>query len=470
MRIAQIRMRIRNGWRDSSISLSALHFKVTALLVLSLFAFVCYPLSLNAEETVRVRITLNPSAPAPLLDELIDIFTDTLTQVLTEDKVNGALSTLDPAVIADGIKTGLNVLLQPKGFWVSNLTLDFDSTPVTADITIYPVGWTEQDPQVTDSVVIHLDDTGLDPFWLDRMNARLAENETRLKNYYNIYLLNLPLNAIDRDWLLGLVLPDLVQTDPAPDIFIGFSVSHTIDISNPEAMLTLHLEPDTRVIELIRTRMYSHTLYNMILDRFRELVFAEAGMIRGMPISLVEDSLDELAEHLITAIENHELADIFNAYTSVVLEVLPDAPVLRIDVIVESRLFDLQLETFVDFGNEYHDSAEIQARFGLLAARGIEALVNLNFFTNDLTLETDVALGLRPARGTFVAIGYDLERESPKYFFEQEFSTGLILRGEIFEHDTLNEFGICYQFQQYLSVGMFSNGDNDYWVRAIFKL
>ena len=149
---------------------------------------------------------------------------------------------------------------------------------------------------------------------------------------------------------------------------------------------------------------------------------------------------------------------------------LPDEPVLRIDVIVESRLYDLQLETFVDFGNEYHDSAEIQARFGLLAARGIEALVNLNFFTNDLTLETDVALGLRPASGTFVAIGYDLERESPKYFFEQEFTTGLILRGEIFEHDLLNEFGACYQFQQYLSVGMFTNGDNEYWVRAIFKL
>ncbi|MCK4719029.1 hypothetical protein KAU08_00145, partial [bacterium] len=255
-------MRIRIGWRDSSISPSALHFKVTALLVLSLVTFVCFPLSLNAEETVRVRITLNPSAPAPLFYELNDIFTDTLTRVLTEDKVNGALSTLDPAVIADGIKTGLNVLLQPKGFWVGSLTLDFDSPPVTADITIYPVGWTEEDPQVTDSVTIHLDETGLDPFWLDRMNARLSENETRLKNYYNVYLVNLPLNVIDRDWLLGLVLPDLVETDPAPDIFHGFSVSHTIDISNPEVLLTLRLEPDTRVIELIRTRMYSHTLYN----------------------------------------------------------------------------------------------------------------------------------------------------------------------------------------------------------------
>jgi hypothetical protein len=130
----------------------------------------------------------------------------------------------------------------------------------------------------------------------------------------------------------------------------------------------------------------------------------------------------------------------------------------------------LWLENFIDFGNESRDSAEVQSRFGVLLARGIEVFVNLNYFTNDSTLETDIALGLRPARGTFAAVGYDVEREGMKYFFEQRLNPGLMLRSEIFEDDALNEFGMTYQFQQYVSGGVFTNGDNEYWVRAIFTL
>jgi len=100
----------------------------------------------------------------------------------------------------------------------------------------------------------------------------------------------------------------------------------------------------------------------------------------------------------------------------------------------------------------------------------VEVFVNLNFFTNDNTLETDVALGFRPGRGTFTGFGYDLEREAGKYFFEQEISRGLVLRGEIFEDDQFNEFGMTYQFQQYLSGGFYTNGDNEFWARAIFTL
>jgi hypothetical protein len=158
------------------------------------------------------------------------------------------------------------------------------------------------------------------------------------------------------------------------------------------------------------------------------------------------------------------------AYASIRITIPENEPVAVIDAVVESEVYDLELETFVDFGNESRDSAEVQGRIGVLLARGIEVFANLNYFTNDNTLETDIALGLAPVREVFLAVGYDLERDAPKYFFGLDVAPGLRLRGEIFEEDTLNEFGLTYQFQQYFSAGFFTNADNEFWVRAIFTL
>lgn len=470
MRIAENRiryiLRIIPGENLSGVFI----LRVAFLSLLITFSLVACPFISHAEPAVDVKVNFIPPSSSPVMDELTDILTDTLIKVLIDSEESEYLLDLDSREVAEGIRTGINVVVEPKGFTVSGLTLDFDSVPIGADVIIHPMGWTTDDPGVTERVEVQIDDSRFGDFWLANLEGLLAENSLTLKDTYAFYLVGLPLAVIDRDWLLDIVLPGLKETDPAPGIFNGFAVTHTVDISQPDVQVTLHLEPETDVIELIRPRMYSHTLYNVILDRLRERINAEANMITGMPRCLVEVSIDELSAHLENAIEQDSLAQSFNAYANVNMEIMPLEPVVRIDVIVESRSYDLKLEALIDFGNESRDSSEVQARFGFLAMRSVEAFVNLNFFTNDATLETDIGLGLRPTRGTFAAIGYDLERDSFKYFLEQEFTTGFMLRGEIFEEDTFNEFGLSYQLQQYLSVGMFTNGDNEIWVRGIFTL
>ncbi|MCX6646273.1 MAG: hypothetical protein NTY09_07945 [bacterium] len=444
--------------------------KIAGLGILFIFIFAAVPANVNAESSVNVRLTFDPPTAGPITDELTDILTDTLTNVLFESDESADFLGLDAVEVAEGIKTGINVVIEPKGFTVGELTLDFDTEPAVADVLVHPVGWSPDNPKVTESVIVQLDESQFGQFWHDRLSRKLQDNNQLIMEMYGTCLIGLPLIVSDRNWISGLVMPALEQSDPAQSIFEGFAVTRTVDFSKPEVVVTIHLEAKTDIIELIRPRMYSQTLYNVVLDRFRERVNSKAGIIVGMPRNEVENSLEELSEYIQNAIEADDLARRFDAYTSVTLVIIPMEPVVRIDVIVESRLYDLHLETLIDFGNETSDSTEVQARFGFLAFRGLEAFVNFNLFTNDFTLESDVAIGIRPTRGTFAAVGYDLEREAVKYFVEQEFTPGFILRGEIFEDDSLNEFGLSYQLQQYMSAGLFTNGNNEYWVRGIFTL
>ncbi len=423
----------------------------------------------QADDLIDVHISGDPPIPEVINTELCDIFSDTLTHVLFGGDGSIDLAGLDPIEIAEGIRTGINIVIEPRGYTVAQLHLDTEAAPAVAEFLVHPSGWTEENRASVESVEVELGREGLDEFWIERMGERLAAREDDLREVYEEYLVGLPANAADESWVLGIVIPCLEEADPLPELFPGFAVTRSVTLGST-ATVTILLAPVEELIELVRPRMYSFTLYNVILDRLRERLLAEADFIEGMPRAEIDAAKDEIAHRLEDALERDPLMDHLDAYASITILTLADEPVVRIDTMVESLAYDLWLEAFVDFGNESRDSAEIQSRFGVLLARGIEIFVNLNYFTNDSTLETDIALGLRPTRGTFAAIGYDTEREAGKYFFEQQVSPGLIFRGEIFEDDAFNEFGVTYQFQQYLSAGMYTNGDNEYWVRAIFAL
>ncbi len=451
------------------VVLRSIQFRISIAALATIMALVAMPSRGYCEEMISVSVSSEPPLPPAIQDELVDIFHDTLTDVLFYSGEGNELLSSDPVKVADAIRIGINIVIEPRGYTVAHLVLELEETPVAADFLVHPAYWTPEDPRAVTAVEVTLSDHGLAHYWVDRFAARIHANELVLIEAYGDHLLGLPSQALDQDWALGIVAPGLADTSPAHALFPSFDISHSI-ILGPTAQVVLELTPRGDLVELIRPRMYSRTLYNMILDRLRERLVAEADLLVGMPRSEVEQAANEIAQIIQSAIERDPLANQFNAYASVELAMLPDEPVALVDARVESRSFDLELETFVDFGNESRDSSEVQARFGVLFGRGAELFVNLNFFTNDSTLETDIGFGLLPTVDTFVAVGYDLERESPKYFFEQGISTGLQLRGEIFEDDSLNEFGLTYQFQQYLSGGFYTNGDNEYWARAIFTL
>ncbi len=440
-----------------------------APVILILLVFALLPATTHADSLVEVHITGEPELPWPVRNELAEIFADTLNSVIYENEASFDITVSDPVELAEAFRTGINLAIEPKGYTVGELVLDMDPSGVTADFLVHPIGWSAVSPGAVTDVEIILAGDGIGQFWINRYSGRLEENTVAILDVYHEYLVGLPVNASDDEWALGIVEPHLLADSPVPDYFPGYDITYSIDLDTV-ATVSIMLDPVEDVIELIRPRMYSMTLPNVVLDRLRERLLAEADFIEGMPKSEVDDASDEIALKLTAALEDDIIAEQFEAYMSVNIITLDDDPVVRIDVIAESRRYDLRLETFVDFSNEERDTAEVECRAGFLLTRGMEIFVNFNFFTNDSTLETDVALGFRPGRGTFIGFGFDLEREAGKYFFEQEISRGLVLRGEIFEDDQLNEFGMTYQFQQYLSGGFFTNGDNEFWARAIFTL
>jgi len=442
-----------------------IRFRLLLVLVIVIFAV---PSAAHAELSMdNVEIEFVPGYPAPVEAELHNILYTTIHRVLGDELTSGELME-SSAEYANAIMGGLNIILESKGYTVSGLEFITDGDEINVAIVVHSAGWTEDDSRSVEEVEISFDES-IPQFWVQSYSERMEPEREAVYGTYTEFLKGLPLGTWDTSLTLDLVTDELDEADPLHEIFPSYDVTRTIELGSV-TVVTIHMAPVDEVVELIRPRMYSLTLYNVILERLSERVVAEARFLEGIPKAEVEKEAEKVAERIGQAIEGDILARRLNANASVTVVVLPDEPVARIDCVVESETYDLQLETMVDFGNEARDSAEIQARFGLLFARGIEFFVNLNLFTNDSTLETDLAIGLRPTRRTFAAIGYDLDREATKYFFEQELATGLLLRGEIFEEDSLNEFGVTYHFQQYLSGGLFTNGNNEYWIRAIFEL
>jgi hypothetical protein len=450
--------------------MTGLEPKVRLTIVAAMVAVIlCLPAASWAENSVDVQVEGVPPLPQVVQVELSDIFHDTLLSVLFAAESGQQLRQGDPVQVADAIRTGINIVIEPKGYSVASLVLDLASTPTSARFLVHPVGWTDKDPHAVTGVEVELSDEGLGQYWATRLGSRLSQNAGVIEEAYRKTLVGLPSQAADRQWALGIVLPHLSDSDPAAQVFPGFEIEHTVVLA-PTTIVTLKLKPTGQVIELVRPRMYSRTLYNLILDRLRERLLADSDFLEGMPKAEVEANVKDIAAQLKSSVEADPLARRLNAHVSVEVSVLKDEPVALVTSVVESSTYDMGLEAFIDFGNENSDSTEIQGRFGLIVMKGVEIFANLNYFTNDNTLNTDFALGLLPGKDTFAAVGYNVDRKEPKYFFEHSFTQGLKLRGEVFKDDKLDQFGLSYQFQQYLSAGLFTNGNNEYWVRAILRL
>jgi hypothetical protein len=448
---------------------SAIFRNLLTILVIPAILFVLFASVVKADQQVDVRIKAEPPLPKAVQTELVDIFSDTLTNVLFSSQSIENLRNSEPTEIASAISTGINIVIEPKGYTVANLVIDLASYPVTADFMVHPTGWTTDNPHAVVDVTAHLSDKELGTFWQDKLGMRFSEHMDTILDTFRQNLLGLPSDSVDREWALNLVLPDLKANDPSGALFPDFNIEYSV-VLGPVADVTLTLVPSGNRVELIRTRMYSRTISNLIMDRLRERLIAIADFLEGMPKSEVEAASAEISSELSAKLQSDPLARRFGAKTNCKIFVLPEEPVVMITANVESTLYDLELEGFVDFGNESRDSTEIEGRAGVLMGDMVEFFVNLNYFTNDNTLDTDLAVGFIPMDGTFVAVGYDLSRKDPKYFIEQSFGNGIGFRSEIFKIDDLNEFGLTYQFQQYLSAGLFSNGNNEYWVRAIVRL
>lgn len=450
--------------------------KLTSILISIAFMLVFYQLTASASEeakalpNIKVVIIAKPEIPEFVEAELKSILTGTLEDVLFDDEDSTLVKEENAGEIAEAIRTGINILIEPRGFTVAELKLDFSKKPVSAIFTVHPVNWKEDDPHAVKDVEIELEPDGLQEFWLQRFRLQLEEKNLELKARFAPILVGLPVKPLDEDWLLSLVMPVIRESDALTELFQDFEIDYDINL-DLTAVVKITLKPKGALVELVRPRMYSRTIPNIVLDRFRERLISYADILEKMPKSQIALAENEIETLITQMLKGDNLAKELNAHIVIEIEVLENSPVALVTASVESETYDISLETFIDFGNESRDSTEVQARIGFIFVRGAEVFVNFNFFTNDNTLETDYCVGLMPGRSTFIAGGYDTKRSRSKFFIEQKISEGLKLRGEIFEEDNdFNEFGITYQFQQYLSMGIFTNGTNEFWLRGIIEL
>ncbi|HEX9744912.1 MAG TPA: hypothetical protein VGB30_05745 [bacterium] len=423
---------------------------------------------------ISVTIFSTPGIPRAVEAELKSLFEETLIEVLEDIGQSNVELDQNLPEIADAIKSGINLVIEPRGYSVYNLDLIVAPESLQADFYVHPYGWTETDPHAVSEIEINLSEEGLNQFWYEEYLVRLDNFRGDLESNLYDSLIGLPTFASLPDWSRDLTINSALHTAweaeyfkqifPCCDVSVDYIISRA-------ATVTVTVIPRDEPVEIVRPRMYSHTLYNVILDRFRERIVAEADRIMiGMPKSEIDNASEEIESRLVEVIDNDALAKTLNAYSKVNINVLAEEPGVQVDAIIESGSYHMSLETFVDFGNETSDSSEVQARLGFLLSKWVEVLANLNFYTNDSELYSDVAIGVWPSSGTFLALGYDVRRDDAKYFIEHSISNEIKIRGEIFEEKEMSEYGLTYQFQQYLSGGVFTNGNSEFWVRAIFSL
>jgi len=435
---------------------------VGGVLLQCLFSFPVY-----GDEGVEVRISSEPAMPQVVERVLEETFAETIGEVLDKSGVEEIGE--GRAEIEEAIRAGINIVIEPKGYSVWRLELTVEEEKVRADVLVHPKNWSPEDPRAVREVDVRLSGEGLSEFWAEKLGWRLDEAKKGLLEIYARSLVGLPVDAADKSWALNLALKEIEEEDPESGLFSSFEVERRVSVGE-RAEVELKLKPRGDLVELLRPRMYSRTLPNFVLDRLRERLLSKASFIENMPKAEVERYRDEIGEALEKGMREDELMRRLRAEAEVEVEVLPKEPVGVLTTSIESHAYHMGVETFIDFGNENKDSAEIEIRCGVLLGRSVEIFANLNYFTNDSTLQPDIGLGVIAGKNGFLGVGYDIEREDPKYFFEYGFSPAVRARGEIFEDDRLNELGITYQFQQYILGGFFTNGDNEYWVRAILKL
>jgi hypothetical protein len=134
----------------------------------------------------------------------------------------------------------------------------------------------------------------------------------------------------------------------------------------------------------------------------------------------------------------------------------------------ESRTFHLNAEAIVDIGND-KAPAEFESHIGVMIGGYFECFVHLNFFPDDVRFNPDIGVGLLPVQNTFIAAGWDTADNIWKLYVEQQISPYVRLEIEAFDGDEgQDQYGIVYKPFQSVAFGIFSDGDDDYWLRASF--
>ncbi len=419
---------------------------------------------------IMLTMKFDPPAPKPLENQLHSVISATLMDVLITRKpgnIDAIRKHIDEISVA--LREGLNVVLEPKGFVVTDVKLEVGMTTKVM-VSIIPAGGPPGQPGPVcegAELILSLDD--IPDFWHPALERELDAMRDNASREYSAYLVGVPLAATDKGFINDALDPYLSSVEPLQPGFNDFSVATRWELDTISRVY-ITLTPSGETVNRLRVRMSGDTIPNLALDELRDSISSRSDIVVGMPVNLVQSNLDLIGDYFANLVEADSLAQIFEARAKVEFLYREEDASLIALCDVRSELYDLNLRGYIDFGNEDVDSGEVEARLGYFFMKDIEVMFVLNLYTNDMTLEPDALLGWRPIEGTFLAAGWDIDAGAQKFFFDQRLTHNLYFEGEIFAESDRNQMGVYYRFHQYFSGGVYATGDSDYWFRTTFRL
>jgi len=400
--------------------------------------------------------------PKPIDEKMITTLQITLERILVENDSRSIESYIQKKKeIEASIIDGLNIVLEPKGYSVESLNLEFGET-TKAYFLLKPYG------RYIKEIAIELDAGNLHPFWYARFNESFQRSHDELIRYFEPLLKGLPVGAEDSDWAFNLVKTDIYNTEIVTRLITGMDVEVRVEIAEKTSVI-IKPKPSGNLVKTLRVRALSRSLFQMTLDPLKELVTSHSNMVVGMPVELVKDAHKDIEAEFVRLVDEDTLSKKFNARSSCrlyFLEKYPDAAFLELKT--ESSAYHFRAEAIVDIGNDKAPT-EFESHIGAMIGKNFECFVHLNFFPDDVRFNPDIGFGLHPFAGSFFAAGWDITDTTWKIFVEQYINPYVHIEVESFESDEgQDQYGIVYKPFQSVGFGVFSDGDDDYWLRASF--
>lgn len=438
--------------------------------ILAVSILVLLGMTVFAQEQISgERITelqVNCDYPVPVPDAVKARLEKTLDQTLRRILIEKDDSTIENYMnvkesIESSIIEGLNIAFEPKGYIVESLNLTFGDT-TEADFVVRPY------KRYVKNISVILDMANFHPFWQDLFNRRFKDINDRYITACSPLLIGLPVDAEDQDWAFNLVRDDVQSISILSDSFHNMTVEESFDIEETTT-LGIAMTPKTPVIKTLRVRAYSQSMFQLVLDPIKELVSSQSNIIVGMPLSWLESSHSDIEQEFCRIIENDSISRKFSLNTTCRLYFLEKYPESAfIEIKTESTRWFVGAKAMVDVGNN-ETPDEFEAHLGMMMGDSFEIFTQLNFFPDDVRFRTDIGGGLHLIPGNFVGWGWDVNESGGKMYFHQYITRDMRIEAEVFsENKDQDQYGFVYKPFQFVSFGVFSDGDDDYWLRAAF--
>ncbi|MBU1024151.1 hypothetical protein KKB99_07710 [bacterium] len=413
-------------------------------------------------QSVGVMCSFPHKVPSIVENKIRSTLTQTLESILLSEDAKSIDNYINAKnEIESRIIEGLNIVFEPKGYQIESLKLSL-AEKTEAVFVVIPYGASVSD------VTLQIDTRSFHPFWSDRFKSTFAKSEEKMTAGFTEFLVGLPVKAEEKDWAFNLLSENVLDTENLESLFPDMYIEIDIQI-NETAVVNISINPSEPVAKTLRVRAYSRSMFQLVLDPIKELVSSHSNIVVGIPLSWLEKSKSEIEDAFCRIIAEDplsrklQLSSTCNLYF---MERDPNAAFLEVKT--ESKTWNFQAEAMIDIGNDEAPD-EFESHTGFMLGDTFECFMVLNFFPDDIRFRPEIGLGLHPLKDTFLAAAWDINESAGKFYFRQYLSRDTRIEAEVFsENAGQDQYGFVYKPFQFVSFGAFTDGDDDYWLRAAF--